>query len=74
MFRWCSNSFRVATSGGLDHHTLVYAARYLLVEDLNLFGMICLWIACLLALRGLGATARMRAPTSAHLLTSPTAA
>jgi hypothetical protein len=27
--------------------------RVLLIEDLNLFGMICLWLACLLALRGM---------------------
>jgi alpha-1,2-mannosyltransferase len=40
--------------GGLAHPTFADAVRVLLIEDLNLFGMICLWLACLLALQGLG--------------------
>jgi hypothetical protein len=38
--------------------TLFNAVKVLLLEDLNLFGMVCLWLACLLALRGLLVSAR----------------
>ncbi|MFN2462337.1 MAG: glycosyltransferase family 87 protein [Candidatus Dormibacteria bacterium] len=44
---------RAALSGGLDHHSLLYAVRYLAVQDLNLLGMVFLWLACVLALMGL---------------------
>jgi hypothetical protein len=44
---------RLALGGGLAHPTFSDAVRVLLIEDLNLFGMICLWLACLLALRGM---------------------
>jgi hypothetical protein len=46
---------RLALGSGLAHPTFLDAVRILLVEDVNLFGMICLWLACLLALRGLAA-------------------
>jgi hypothetical protein len=46
---------RLALGDGLAHPTFADAVRVLLIEDLNLFGMICLWLACLLALRGLAA-------------------
>jgi alpha-1,2-mannosyltransferase len=46
---------RLALGQGYAHPTFLDAIRVLLVEDLNLFGMICLWLACLLALRGLAA-------------------
>jgi hypothetical protein len=45
---------RLALGDGLAHPTFADAVRVLLIEDLNLFGMICLWLACLLALQGLG--------------------
>jgi len=44
---------RLALGQGLSHPTLLDAVRVLVIEDLNLFGMICLWLACILALRGL---------------------
>ena len=46
--------------GGSVDPTLISAFRVLLLEDLNLFGMICLWMACALALRGLLVTQRVR--------------
>ena len=51
---------RLALGGGISHPSLLDAARVLVIEDLNLFGMICLWMACLLALRGL----RRKAPVA----------
>ena len=56
---------RLALGSGISHPTLLDAARVLLIEDLNLFGMICLWLACVLALRG------VRSAT--HALASPAA-
>jgi hypothetical protein len=44
---------RFALGSGIAHPTLLDAFRVLLIEDLNLFGMGCLWLAALLALRGL---------------------
>lgn len=44
---------RLALPHPLAHPTLFDAARVLVLDDLNLFGMICLWLACILALRGL---------------------
>ena len=44
---------RLALGQGISHPTLLDAVRVLVIEDLNLFGMICLWLACFLALRGL---------------------
>ncbi len=44
---------RLALGAGIAHPTLVDAFRVLLIEDLNLFGMAFLWLAALLALRGL---------------------
>jgi hypothetical protein len=46
---------RLALGPGLAHPSFLDAVRVLLIEDLNLFGMICLWLACLMALRGLAA-------------------
>jgi hypothetical protein len=46
---------RLALGHAIAHPTFLDAVRVLLIEDLNLFGMICLWLACLLALRGLAA-------------------
>jgi hypothetical protein len=43
----------LAVGDGHMQHTFLYALRVLVIEDLNLLGMICLWLACLLALRGL---------------------
>ncbi|MGI8609211.1 MAG: glycosyltransferase family 87 protein [Candidatus Dormibacteria bacterium] len=37
----------------LDHPTLLDVMRVVMIDDLNLFGMVCLWLACVLALRGL---------------------
>jgi alpha-1,2-mannosyltransferase len=60
----------------IAHPTLIDAARVLVIEDLNLFGMICLWLACLLALRGLTQrrAARSAAPVAGALRGSPTGA
>lgn len=44
---------RLALGSGIAHPTLLDAFRVLLIEDLNLFGMAFLWLAALLALRGL---------------------
>ena len=44
---------RLALGRGISHPTLLDAVRVLVIEDLNLFGMICLWLACILALKGL---------------------
>lgn len=54
----------LALGRGLSHPTLLDAVRVLVIEDLNLFGMICLWLACVLALRGLRQTATSHASTS----------
>ena len=48
---------RLALPHLLSHPTLVDAFRVVVIDDLNLFGMICLWLACVLALRGLRQTA-----------------
>ncbi len=44
---------RLALGSGIAHPMLLDALRVLVIEDLNLFGMGCLWLAALLALRGL---------------------
>jgi alpha-1,2-mannosyltransferase len=44
---------RLALPHPLVHPTLLEVARVVVIDDLNLFGMVCLWLACLLALRGL---------------------
>ncbi|GAC1575035.1 MAG: hypothetical protein NVS3B24_03080 [Candidatus Dormibacteria bacterium] len=43
--------------------TLSNAIRVLFIEDLNLLGMTCLWLACVLALRGLLGAAREDFPS-----------
>jgi hypothetical protein len=49
----------------LSHPTLLDAFRVVLIDDLNLFGMICLWLACVLALRGLSTAHAPAAPQPA---------
>src|SRR5258708_11732536 len=47
---------RLALGPRIANPTLLDAFRVLLIEDLNLFGMGCLWLAALLALRGLSSS------------------
>lgn len=63
---------KLAVGNGIPHPTLYDAARVLMIEDLNLFGMVCLWLGCFLALRGLGTTfSRQRLPARAGLRPLP---
>jgi hypothetical protein len=60
-----AHHFALGPTGHVDP-TILNAVRVLLIEDLNLLGMVCLWLACVLALRGLGAgvAAPSRQPAS----------
>ena len=62
-----AHHFALGPTGHVDL-TIFNAFKVLLIEDLNLFGMVCLWLACVLALRGLGATVAAPRPQLAPAL------